>query len=102
MENLNQIVVTRFSKKLHLGDVVFPSDVTDPQTYIVVEVLPITIKGHQTEDYILKLHANDAEEIPHTEIFKVGTEWEVLNPSYKKNKKLKITNKHRNYESNSN
>lgn len=97
MEIDSQTVLTRFSKRLKLGDVVTPIE-GSTQTFMVVEVFEATARGYEVEDYMLRLVTDDKSQEPETIIFKVGTQWQKVDPSYIKGRtKLRVVSKRKKY-----
>jgi hypothetical protein len=93
---MDQIVYAKFSKKLHLGDVI-TYDRENGQKFMVKKIMP-SARGYEVENYELQLVTNNANEIPETLPFKVGTKWEKIDPSYKKKKyRFRVVSKRKQY-----
>lgn len=92
----DQIVYAKFSKKLHVGDVI-TYDRENGQKFMVKQIMP-SCRGYEVENYELQLVTDDKSIKPETLPFKIGTPWEILDPSYmKKKKKFRVVSKRKQY-----
>lgn len=93
---MDQIVYAKFSKKLHIGDVV-TYDIEYGQMFMVKNIMPSS-RGYEVECYELQLVTDDSNEKPETLPFKIGTLWQLVEASYNQRKGyFKIVSKRKQY-----
>jgi hypothetical protein len=92
---VDQIVYAKFSRKLHVGDVVtYDMSLKEGQFFLVKEIIP-SCRGYEVENYELGLITNDPNENPETLPFKIGTPWRLN--SVGTNKKFRVVSKRKQY-----